>query len=618
MQVAIIGAGPRGLSVAERLINLADDKKQLDIQIYDPYAIGGRVWDPFIPQNQLFLMNTVIEQITLFNDESIENGGKPLSGPNMLQWLETEAEPFLTAHTEFDAQYRHEMLTLTQPGDFSSRGMMGIYAAWYFEWLMRRVRSNHTLNFTKQTVTQVTPIGSSFQLELADGTPILSDYVVMALGHSENKLNDEEMFFKSFAQDHQLQYVAPMHPAEADLSGFNADDQIIIRGLGLSFFDYLMALTVEKGGQFVRDDTHELVYKPSGREPHVVAGSRRGFPLHARGVNQKLASELYHPQFFTLPALDALRAAGDGHIIYADFEKLVVKELTYKYLLNVIDSASSHLTYDQAEALKKALVTSDDLTATARKFGLDNIAAFDIDLIRNPARDVSDDADYKAWFINYLTADIEDARLGNKQAPFAGTFDILRDMRDRVRYVVERDYFSADEYEKFLNRFNPLDTFVSVGPPLERVEQLRALIKAGIFEVTAAGINITTIGDEFVAHDIRNQAFHGNVLIEARLGATNLSISNNRLIANLRDKGILTQPIRTRSNGSTYKLGAADIDRQTFEVINHDGETIPHLYMYGITLEGLKWFGTVIPRPGVNTLILREGAWIAERILAHS
>ena len=34
MQVAIIGAGPRGLAVAERLINLADDDVQLDVQIY--------------------------------------------------------------------------------------------------------------------------------------------------------------------------------------------------------------------------------------------------------------------------------------------------------------------------------------------------------------------------------------------------------------------------------------------------------------------------------------------------------------------------------------------------------------------------------------------------------
>lgn len=43
MQVAIIGAGPRGLAVAERLINLADDDVQLDVQIFDPYVIGSNI-----------------------------------------------------------------------------------------------------------------------------------------------------------------------------------------------------------------------------------------------------------------------------------------------------------------------------------------------------------------------------------------------------------------------------------------------------------------------------------------------------------------------------------------------------------------------------------------------
>ena len=75
---------------------------------------------------------------------------------------------------------------------------------------------------------------------------------------------------------------------------------------------------------------------------------------------------------------------------------------------------------------------------------------------------------------------------------------------------------------------------------------------------------------------------------------------------------------KIRSDGTSYQLGAANINKQTFEVINRDGETINHLYLYGITLEGLKWFGTVIPRPGVNTLVLREGAWIAQRILAYA
>lgn len=618
MQVAIIGAGPRGLAVAERLINLAEDDTKLDIQIFDPYAIGGRVWDPFIPQNQQFLMNTVIDQITLFNDDSIENGGKPLPGPNLRQWLAGQAATFLAAHPEFDSFYQQEVARLKQPGDFASRGMMGVYAAWFFEWLTQRVRQNQTLTFTQQAVTQVTPIGQKFQLTLADGMQILSDQVVMALGHSDDYLSEEEAGFKTFAAENHLKYVAPMHPAEADLSAFDENDTIIVRGLGLSFFDYLSALSVGKGGQFVRNAVGELDYIPSGHEPHVIAGSRGGFPLHARGVNEKDTSELYVPKFFTLPALDALRAAGGGHLQYDDFEKLVVKELTYKYILNQLAIMPNRLPYDQAEALRQALLTSDDLMATAKAFGLDDIPAFDIDLIRNPARDLDAEVDYATWFKTYLRADIADAKLGNKHAPFAGTFDIMRDIRDRIRYVIEHDYFDADEYEKFLRQFKPFDVSVSVGPPLERIEQLLALIEAGIFEVTAPQIHVDTEGQQFVARDVRQQEFRGNALIEARLGATDIGISRNPVIENLRQQGLLVQPTRTRADGSTYQLGAATFDRQTFEVIDQNGNKVPHLYIYGITLEGLKWFGTVIPRPGVNTVILREAAWIAQRILAYA
>lgn len=563
-------------------------------------------------------MNTVIDQITLFNDDSIENGGKPLPGPNLRQWLAGQAATFLAAHPEFDSFYQQEVARLKQPGDFASRGMMGVYAAWFFEWLTQRVRQNQTLTFTQQAVTQVTPIGQKFQLTLADGMQILSDQVVMALGHSDDYLSEEEAGFKTFAAENQLKYVAPMHPAEADLSAFDENDTIIVRGLGLSFFDYLSALTVGKGGQFVRNAAGELDYIPSGHEPHVIAGSRGGFPLHARGVNEKDTSELYVPKFFTLPALDALRAAGGGHLQYDDFEKLVVKELTYKYILNQLAIMPNRLPYDQAEALRQALLTSDDLTATAKAFGLDDIPVFDIDLIRNPTRDLDAAVDYATWFKTYLRADIADAKLGNKHAPFAGTFDIMRDIRDRIRYVIEHEYFDADEYEKFLRQFKPFDVSVSVGPPLERIEQLLALIEAGIFEVTAPQIHVDTEGQQFVARDVRQQEFRGNALIEARLGATDIAISRNPVIENLRQQGLLVQPTRTRADGSTYQIGAATFDRQTFEVIDQNGNKVPHLYIYGITLEGLKWFGTVIPRPGVNTVILREAAWIAQRILAYA
>ncbi|WP_294974868.1 FAD/NAD(P)-binding protein [uncultured Leuconostoc sp.] len=617
MQVAIIGAGPRGLAVAERLINLADDDTQIDVQIYDPYAIGGRVWDPTISQNKQFLMNTVIDQITLFNDESIVNGGTPYPGPTMIQWLKQAATAFLASHSELSEQYAIEASRLTHPDDFASRGMMGVYAAWFFEWLTRRVRPNQTLNFTKQSVINVVKIGAMFQLKLADGAQILADHVVMALGHSDDHLTEEETAFKTFAAQHHLKYVAPTHPAEADLSDFNENDTVIMRGLGLSFFDYVAALSIGKGGQFTRDGTGELVYEPSGREPHVVAGSRGGFPLHARGVNKKLSGELYQPVFFTLSALNVLRVEEGGHMTYESFENLIVKELTYKYWLNRLDSKDNQLTPNQTENFKKALLTGNQLNETAKHFGLTDIPAFDIELIRNPARDLSETVAYAAWFLQYLSADIEDAKLGNKNAPYAGTFDIMRDIRDLVRDVIAQDYFSADDYEKFMRWFKPLDISISVGPPLERVEQLKALIKAGIFEVTAANIKVSTGDGKFEARDVRGQKFQGNALIEARLGPTDMSISSNPLITNLRHSGMFVQPLRTRGDGSTYKLGAINVDPTTFEVIDKSGAIISHLYVYGMPLEGLKWFGTVIPRPRVNTVILREGAWIAKYILAH-
>ncbi|MGL4689639.1 MAG: FAD/NAD(P)-binding protein [Leuconostoc mesenteroides] len=616
MQVAIIGAGPRGLAVAERLINLADDDVQLDVQIFDPHVIGGRVWDPSIPQNKLFLMNTVIDQITLFTDDSIEHGGKPLHGPTLFQWLKSDARTFLEKHSEFDDSYTAEIQHLTSPSDFATRGMMGIYAAWYFEWLKKRVRSNQTLTFTQQSVENLTQIGTNYQVVLTDGTQILANQVVMALGHSNNDLTAEEAKFKSFADENSLKYLPPTHPSEANLSVFSQEDKVIIRGLGLSFFDYMAGLSIGKGGYFERETDGDLTYHSSGREPHIIAGSRSSVPLHARGINEKETSEVYEPIFFTLPALEALRAAGHGQIKYDDFEKLLVKELTYKHLLNRIDSPTSNLTYDQAQDLKQALLTSADLNATAESVGLIDEPPFDIEAIRQPAKYLPKSADYTEWLLDYLEKDIQDARLGNKIAPFAGAFDILRDLRDRVRFVVEHDYFSADEYEIFLSKFRPLDAMVSVGPPLERVEQLRALIKAGIVEVMAANIQVTTESGNFVARDARGNEVQGNALVEARVGMTNIDLSTNPLIASLREKGILAAAIWTRNDGSTYKLGSADADRRTFEVVNSKGERMHNLYIYGIPLEGKKWFGTVIPRPGVNTVVLREGAWIAQQILA--
>ena len=60
---------------------------------------------------------------------------------------------------------------------------------------------------------------------------------------------------------------------------------MIVRGLGMNFFDYLSLLTLGRGGAFRNDLTGRdaLEYVPSGREPHLVVGSGRGIPYRAKG-----------------------------------------------------------------------------------------------------------------------------------------------------------------------------------------------------------------------------------------------------------------------------------------------------------------------------------------------
>ena len=59
MKIAIVGAGPRGLSAAERVIEWAR-KTEINVQLtlFDPYGPGGKIWRA--EQPNYLLMNTVI------------------------------------------------------------------------------------------------------------------------------------------------------------------------------------------------------------------------------------------------------------------------------------------------------------------------------------------------------------------------------------------------------------------------------------------------------------------------------------------------------------------------------------------------------------------------------
>jgi hypothetical protein len=103
---------------------------------------------------------------------------------------------------------------------------------------------------------------------------------------------------------------------------------VILRGLGLCFFDYMALLTSGRGGEFHRHDG-KLTYEPSGDEPLIFAGSRRGVPYHARGANEKGVSERHVPVFLTpdkIVELQMKAARTDGLDFFADVWRLNADE----------------------------------------------------------------------------------------------------------------------------------------------------------------------------------------------------------------------------------------------------------------------------------------------------
>ncbi len=614
MHIALVGAGPRNLTLVERL--MAHAKKTtdpVDITLYDPFPIGGRVWNP--DQDPTFLMNTVTQQLTLFTDPSVPNhASTALYGPNFYEWAVTYGKEYVKMHNFENEAYFLDELTRINPNRFTSRALFGVYSQWFFEHLGAHVPANVTLSYERKSVADVVKNGDEYTVTLDDNSSVKADHVVMALGHVDNDLDDEQKVFAAAADENaDLLYVAPTHPSEADLDAVPAREKVVLRGLGLSFFDYIAKLTISRGGRFSRDNNGVLYYLPSGKEPHMIAGSRKGLPMHARGVNQKVEAEGYQPKFFTNENLDALAAKSNGQVSYDEFFTLLRKELEYKHYQNTINDLGVTWPFN-AETFMNALAESDNLNETARKFGISEEYIMDWERILNPVNDVPAEVEYSDFMMNYLTWDINDAYQGNNDAPYAGAFDMLRDVRGIIRHYLDAGYLSADEYAKFLSKFNPFNSLISVGPPVLRVEQMRALIEAGVLTIAGPGLAVTIQDDHYLATDNRGNSLTVNNLVEARLFSVSLANSVNPLVANLRDRGVLSAAEYTKADGSTYVVGGTRMNKETLVVIDENDNEVDGLYVWGVPTEGWSWFTTFAPRSGVNDKNLRDAENIAHHI----
>ncbi|MES2151131.1 MAG: FAD/NAD(P)-binding protein [Pseudomonadota bacterium] len=591
--ITIIGMGPRGLSILERIAAFATAAAArgalapLQLNLIDPGDCGPGVHSARQPQH--LLINTVASQVTIFPFHEAVELAPVCATPSLTEWAR------LQGYRRFGEQF-FQVGTGEAGGaevgesDYLPRQLLGRYLGWAYRELARALPASVTLTHLRQRAIDMFEMpDGSFTVELDSGYALASDFVFLTTGHSRNSLTDEEAWCRKFALDHarynhRLAYIRHVYPLDK-LGSIAADAKVGIQGIGLTAHDVVAELTVGRGGRFEGEGGHTR-YLRSGQEPQLLLFSRNCIPAAARGINQKGLSGRHQPRFFTREAVCALRAQalqvrGAPQL---DFDRellpLMLKEMAYAWRWAQDGVAPEPDSYVAREEEHSAIETL---------------------LFPQRGRSYDDAAAFAAGFRARLEVDLHEARRGNQASPAKAAADVLRDVRAVLQDAIEHGSLLPASHRKFLSVYNPAINRLTFGPPRLRNEQLLALIDAGVMTVGAGPNPVLRVDEERSQFSLHVRFPTGPVvqyldaLVVARLDVFSPEGDDTALIQNLLHRGI----IRPYYNGN-FHPGGLDIDSANHP-LGRGGRPHGALWALGYLVEGAHYYTHALPRPQLHS-----------------
>jgi hypothetical protein len=617
--IVVVGAGPRGLSVLERLVTIAStipapEGQSLTVEIVDPYEPGaGRIWRT--EQSGALLMNTVIGQITIFGHDPAEP--EEDAGPSFQEWLQASHDP------------EHVALGESANG-YAPRRVYGQYLADAFRQVLSRPPGWVHLQPIRDEVVEIHEADDGYTVILKEGGPRHADAVVLTTGHPRNTLRPHEQELYDFAARHGLHFVPGDSASDMPLDQVTKDDVVAIRGLGLTFYDVCARLTQDRGGKFVRDESRTLTYEPSGQEPKIYAGSRSGLPFPARGVNQKEIGDSYQPVCSTTQAIEELRerAKAEHQDDRLDFKvevlPLLMLEVHRSYTANTIRQRHGEERADEFLSLFDGIAcTIQMLDKLREKFGVGDIELPDLDQLARPFQGMSYNSslEFQDYLTGHLEHDLEEASLGNRDGPLKASLDVLRDLRGVIRQAVDHDGLLPDSQEWFDKWYSPRNSLLSAGPPAFRVEQCVALMRAGIVEV--AGPECRFRGEETTGKftvespHVLDSLHEATWLVEAHSPDPQLPRNVSPLYIQMRQDGLVSEHVNPMGGDAPDRqTGGLNVSDPPYRVIDATGAIRDDMFALGIPTEHTNWFTQVgSGKPGARSAFTRDARLIAEASL---
>ncbi|WP_458780154.1 FAD/NAD(P)-binding protein [Arthrobacter sp. D3-16] len=627
--VVFVGGGPRTAGVLERIAANRPElfSGPLEIHVIEPHVPGsGRIWR--YDQDPGLLLNSTAADITMFTDASVACEGPASNGPSLAEWAAGVVDGSITDVPDFPRPLWEQLRGLTG-ATFPSRQLQSQYLEWFFRRTARSFGRHVTVHRT--TAVAVRQAGDSasgadaagrpdgYLVDLASGRTLRADVVVTALGHTDSYPDTASAAWPDFAERHAGFHAAPSYTTDVDYSPIAPGQDVIVSGMGLAFVDLLVLLMEGRGGRFVENSDGGLRYLPSGREPRLWAGSRRGVPYHSK-ISATLRGETPGPlRFLTAAAVDALLEQHEELDFRRDLWPLIAKEAGYGYYRELLTGSPARAAMGWEEfatrysSLDWYSPGREELVAAAVP---DPALHLDLERLDRPfaGRRFAGDQEVQDAVVEYIEQDLV-LRDSPDHPETLALFLALLHVYMEVGRVVPPERFNARSQHTIHGWWHGFFSFVDSGPPPHRLRQMLALHRAGLLRFLGPGLEVSANESTGLFHGSSPQSgtsVAAKALIEARLPSPTVARSLNPLLQSLHRSGLGVEQQLLTTDGihSTGKLLIST--RQ--ELVGAEGKPQPRIFGIGPGTSG--WGAGAFARPGTNAAPFRENDALARTILA--
>ncbi|HEV7727879.1 MAG TPA: FAD/NAD(P)-binding protein [Modestobacter sp.] len=612
--IVVVGAGPTGIGVLERLVASApelSDGARLQVHLVDPHPPGGgRVWRAAQPS--LLWANSLAADVTVLPDRSVTVEGPVGDGSTLWRWVETVGRTLPAGDPVGDEARR------VTPTSFPSRPLVNAYLGWVLAEVEESARPWADVHVHGSRASDVRVHEDGVTVQLADGRELIADVAVLAQGHLDAHATPEERVVRQRAAASGATYLPTAYTADLDLSSLAPGEPVLVRGAGLAFMDLMVLLTSGRGGRFVAAGDR-LRYLPSGREPVLHVGSRRGVPYRAK-LGYVWPGPPVPLRFFTPEALDAAFGRDRQLDLRADLAPVIARELGWAHYTELFRTHPERTALPWPEFAERFAATDDPVAVAALVEAAvpDPADHFDLAARDRPlaGRRCGTAAHLQEAVRAVVRADLVRSA-DPEQSADAAVFTALLFCHGTIAGLVAAGRLTPrSEAEDVAGWWMNLFSYLASGPPAPRLAELLALSDAGVVQFLGADARFSFDADAgvFLARSASvDGVVEARAMVEARVPAPSVAATPDELVTSLVTRGVAAEKVLAdpAADGGVRGTGRLHVDAAQ-RVVSTTGQPQDRLFAVGFWTSGAQV--AAFARPRTDAPFFRQNDALARRL----